>query len=179
VNDVAKPQAPLPPKQAHTLALTRGSLHLLAKIMAEGPPPGSGPQHNRTVLWNKIWDKLYKKCEPTLTMSWWPDEPLNIDQIPPPPLKMSNEEWGLAAREWNKAFKAWEEAHVTIMLSDKYRDACRDAIKAIAEPAKGQQQAQAAPSPHAKALTSSPHAPLLLIQLGLADPLPAEDDVEV
>jgi hypothetical protein len=183
VNDVAKSA---PEKKTHTLKLTRGSHHLLAKVMADGPPAGSGPITTRSLLWNRIWDRLYKKCEPTVIMSWWkpgpagsenPPEPLNIDKVPPRPEGLTDVQWGLAAYEWNKTYKAWEETPVEISLTDKWRDACREAVKAMMDPPKDARQQ--APNPLTKLLTSSPLAPLVITELGLADPLPVEDDVQV
>ncbi len=114
-------------KPAHTLALTRGSLYILEACMQD-PGPCTTPA--KTVLWARVWDKIRKLNDRTLKVSW---APKGIDAEKPYYREEGETDvtFGKRKEEIEEAFKAWKDEPITLTLNDKYRDACREALKYV------------------------------------------------
>ncbi len=139
----------------HELNLTRAALYALEACLQD-PGPCTAP--NKTVLWAKVWDKVRKANNRLVTVPW-AEEGVDLEK---PPLRLEGETdiaWETRRRVWNDAFEVWQDTPITLTLSDKYRDACREAMKFVTT-----QKDKARVK-----LENSLHAATLLIELGLAE----------
>ncbi len=160
----AKPSASaVPPKTPHTLKINRGALHILRQVMSD-PGPCTAP--NKIVLWATIWDKLDKLNDRHITLSWLP-EPVEWDKPLIAAEGLSASEQARQQNEFNEALEAWNNAPISLSLSDKHRDAIREAFNWIFKH-KDDGKAQVR-------LVVTKHVALVLTELKLADEDTGED----
>ncbi len=155
------PAAALAEKPKHTLHLTRAALYILEGILQDPSPCDT---KLKTQRWNKAWVKVRKSNDRVLKLSWGDCD------LEKPSLRKEGESdiaWTNRRAEWDVASKAWEDLPVTFVITDKTRDTCREAIDwAYEHKADGKSKVQ---------LNNSTHTELLLVQLGLLDPV-ADDE---
>lgn len=167
--------APVATKHPHTLHLTHESLQTLVRVMREHPP-GIAPQ--KMVLWDKVWAKLARLLPVTIQVSW-SDVPLDVYVTHAYPITMTPEQRVAGRAEWDRAMDAWKATPVDVPLSDKFRDACREGVKAVFEskeaPRPSAPGQPAAASKVAQMLPQTTATAELLVALGLADPVPDEE----
>ncbi len=152
-------------KTKHTLHLTRAALYLLEGVLQD---PGPADTMAKTVLWAKVWEKIRKSNDRRMQLSWAPEGGLDFEK---PSLKTEGESDIAFARrkaEFDDAHKAWMEQPVDLVISDKYRDVCRDALKWVYDH-RGDPKART----H---VDNSTHTALLLTALKLTDPIADEDE---
>ncbi len=148
-------------KKTHTLKLTRAAMYLLEGVLQDASPCDTMAKTQR---WNKAWAKVRKANDRTLTVSWG-----EMDLEKPAIRKEGETEvaWATRRAEWDAAAKAWQDQPCDLVLTDKNRDTCREALNWVYEHrSDGKSKVQ---------LDNSDHALLLLVQLGLIEPV-ADDE---
>lgn len=149
----------------HTLNLTRGALYMLEGCLQDPGP--CEKDYDKQTLWSRVWQRIRKSNDRMAATSWAPNG-LDVEK---PVLRGKDEtdiEFNHRAAEWSTAMKTWEDIPISIAISDKYRDACRDAVKWVVEhQADGKTKFK---------ISISPNWSLLLIELGLAKAAPTEDE---
>jgi hypothetical protein len=154
----AAAMAPAPSKTPHTLHLTQGALYLLEGCLQEMGPCTTPA---KVVLWSKVWAKVRRSNNRLIVLSCAPDGH-DIEKAMVRGPKDTEIEWQHRVAEWNDKFPLWQKAPVDISLSDKHRDACREAVKWVFDNAKeGKARVQ---------MAMNEHTALLMVQLGLAEP---------
>jgi hypothetical protein len=148
----------------HTITVPKGSAYIL-----EGCMQNSGPctTPNKILLWGRIWDKVRKAVDRGIAVPWQ-KELLDFET----PVLRGDDESELAFKRrevaFNAAFDAWKEQPCTLVFTDKYRDAIREALKYVIAH-KDDERAQTR-------VATSLHWGKLLIAFGLATDSDADDE---
>lgn len=149
-------------KKLHTLTLTRAALYLLEGVLQD---PSPCETMAKTQQWNKAWAKVRKANDRTLTLS---SGEVDLEKAVIRKEGETDIAWTNRRTEWEAASKAWQDLPVTLVITDKVRDTCRSALQWVYEHrSDGKSKTQ---------LDNSNHATLLLVQLGLIEPIVDEDE---
>ena len=116
----------------HVLPLTRGALYIL-----EGALQDMGPctTPEKITRWSKVWNKVRKANDRTIKPAHAADG-VDFEKPVIPNTDETQASFQKRVADHNEAFEVWGQQKIEIMLTDKQRDTCREALKFVSTKAK-------------------------------------------